>query len=1139
MLELVEGPTLADLIAARSRTAAEGEGRGEGGLPLDDALAIATQIAAALEAAHEAGIIHRDLKPANIKVRADGTVKVLDFGLAKRLPDPGTAGSQATTLGALTDVGRIVGTPAYMSPEQILGQEADARSDIFSFGVVLYELLAGVHPFLKGTTSDTMAAVLRDPPTPPSGGADLATHAIFDKLLAKEPGDRHQTATEVRVEVQRLRDTTTGEIAVGVEGDLPSVGDGRRTAFVGRETERAELDRRVDETIRGRGGMVLIGGEPGVGKTRLVEQVLATAQRRRCLALTGRCYETEGTPPFMPFIETLEHYTRRVQPGALRTALGEAAPELARLMPDLRRLIPDMPAPLGLPPEQQRYYLFKQYAEFLDRACRVTPLVVLLDDLQWADDATVQLLQHLAPQLGQMPMLVLGTYRDVELDAQRPFAKTLETLTRKRLAQKLQLVPLPEAGVRALLAELGGPSPPDSLVEGIYRATEGNPFFVEEVFHYLKEESALFDAEGRWQRDVDLDELDVPDGVRAVILRHLARVSEQSQRVLTLGAIVGRGFSLELLEAIGDVTGDALLTALEEAEEHVLIVPVSTRDARWEFSHGLIRQTLAEGLSVPRRQRLHLRVAEAIERTAGDAIDTQASDLAHHFYQAGGLADSAKTVRYLTMAGEHGLLKTGALEAALRSFERALSLLSVEDRAGRATLLWQRGSALRSVGRWEEQLDDFKTALSIYDDLGDDEAVSKLCSELAGALTWLARGREAVGFTRRALQVTGPAASAHRCRALSDCGVALGNAAECSADLMAGDEMVSQSVAMAEALGDPRALNSALHVSAYHHAAAMRRPQQAEAALSAAGLARAAADVWGLGDALALFQMASVHLGRLDEAARFQEEAERLTQLVGNHGGEHHALIARGQRDWLMAADLDQFEASVQRILEVCPANMPYRSNYETWLALASISRGRWEEARDCAEGTANQEPPGAWVGHNWSALFLCECLLGHKKTAVALLEHRRSHLPSAGQPNTVGAWTMLFGAIEGLAVLGEQEATAELYPLALEAIETGTVVSFDARRLLQTVAGIAAAAGRQWEEAETHYQTALRQAHEIPFRSEQPEVRRWYAKMLIDRNAPGDGDKARSMLREAVEMYQQIGMPRHLALARGMLERI
>ena len=654
VLELVEGPTLAELIAPRTLSPSGGEGRGEGGLPLDDALAIATQIADALEAAHEAGIIHRDLKPANIKVRADGTVKVLDFGLAKRLPDSGTAESQATTLDALTEAGRIVGTPAYMSPEQILGQEADARSDIFSFGVVLYELLAGVHPFLKGTTSDTMAAVLRDPPTPPIGRAGLGTHAIFDKLLAKEPGDRYQTVAEVRTELHQLREATTGGIAADVEGVSRPATGGRRTPYVGRETERAELERRVEQTVRGRGGMVLIGGEPGVGKTRLVEQVLDTARRRRCLALTGRCYEMAGTPPLIPFIETLEHYARVVPIDALGTALGDAAPEVARLAPDLRRLFPDMPAPLVLPPEQQGRFLFKSYGEFLERASRARPLVVLFDDLQWADEATLQLLQHLAPLLTQMPMLVLGTYRDVELDAQRPFAATLEILTRKRLADQLPLAALAQPGVEAMLSALGGAAPPAALVTRIYRETEGNPFFVEEVFRYLQQEVTLVDGDGHWQTGLDLAELDVPDGVRAVVGRRLSQVSPESQRVLTLGAIVGRSFSLELLEAIADVTGDALLSALEEAEEHVLIVPVSKREARWEFSHGLIRQTLAAGLSVPRRQRLHLRVAQAIEHAAGDASDVHASELAHHYYEAGTLADPAVTVRYLIVAGNTG-----------------------------------------------------------------------------------------------------------------------------------------------------------------------------------------------------------------------------------------------------------------------------------------------------------------------------------------------------------------------------------------------------------------------------------------------------------------------------------------------------
>ena len=244
------------------------------------------------------------------------------------------------------------------------------------------------------------------------------------------------------------------------------------------------------------------------------------------------------------------------------------------MVPDLRRLIPDIPPALELPPEQQRHYLFKNVAEFLERMSRASSTVLLLDDLQWADNATLLLLQHLAPLLGELPVLALGTYRDVELDVSRPFAATLETLNRKRLAQRLDLGRLPQEGVAGMLAALGGASPPEALVVGIYRETEGNPFFVEEVYQHLEDEGALHREDGTWRPSLDLEELDVPEGVRLVIGRRLERVSPDSQKVLTFGAVVGRGFSLTLLEAIGDMTGDALLTALEEAETNHLIMRV-------------------------------------------------------------------------------------------------------------------------------------------------------------------------------------------------------------------------------------------------------------------------------------------------------------------------------------------------------------------------------------------------------------------------------------------------------------------------------------------------------------------------------------------------------------------------------------
>ena len=865
----------------------------KGPLAPAEAIQMAAEVAEALSEAHSRRILHRDLKPANLMLSEQGHVKVMDFGLAKRLQGSGDSNSGDITPGSLTQTGALLGTPAYMAPEQIRGEPADTRSDIFSFGVVLFELLTGEHPFKRCTVSETVAAILRDPPSGGAASRDQFDYAIFDKLLAKTPADRYQSFDEVSVEVRRLRDassTWTEPVSAVADDGEPTVG-GRRTPFVGRDAEQAELGRWLDRAARGRGGLVLVGGEPGVGKTRLVEQVLETARHQRCLTLTGRCYEMEGTAPFIPFVEIIEQYTRMAPSEVLRETLGEAASEVARLVPDLRRVFPDIPPPLELPLEQQRHYLFTNVAEFLERMSRVSSTVLLLDDLQWADTATLLLLRHLAPLLGQLPVLALGTYRDVELDVNRPFAQTLETLNRKRLAQRLHLQRLPESDVASMLAALGGPSPPETLVVGIYRETEGNPFFVEEVFQHLHEEGSLLEEDGHWRSNLDLEDLDVHEGVRLVIGRRLERVSADSRKVLTFGAVVGRGFSLELLEAIGDVTGDALLTALEEAEANSLIMPMPGRAPRWEFSHALIRQTLAAGLSLPRRQRLHLRVADAIERTAGASVDERASDLAHHLYQAGEAGDPRKTVHYLRMAGERGVA-TGAFEEALRSFELALSLLPVEDRAGHAELLRQRGLARRSVGRWEEAIEDWNQTLAIYEELGDRAAMAAVSWELTYLLMWSARGTEAVGVARRVLEVMGPEASADRCRLLASCGHALGLSAERADEVIAGDEMLSQSLAMAEALGDRRAHREALLSSAYKHFTCMRSPENAEAALRAAELLRAAGDLWNTADMLTTFQLAAAFLGRLDGVARFEEEAETLARRLGHSGAEFQAVWA-------------------------------------------------------------------------------------------------------------------------------------------------------------------------------------------------------------------------------------------------------
>jgi tetratricopeptide (TPR) repeat protein len=905
---------------------------------------------------------------------------------------------------------------------------------------------------------------------------------------------------------------------------------------VGREGERADLRRLLDQTVRGRGALVMIGGEPGVGKTRLAEELLLEARQRGVLAWTGHCYEMEGAPPYIPFVEILETAARVIPAAALRDALGDAAPEVARLMPELRRLFPDIPPPLELPPEQERHYLFNCVLEFLQRAAQRQPLLMTWEDLHWGDDSTLLLLQHITQRLHEMPILLVGTYRDVELDVARPLAAALRELTRQRLAHHLALKRLPEAGVAAMLEALSGQEPPAPLVQAVYGETEGNPFFVEEVFQHLAEEGKLFDEQGRWRSDLRIVELEVPRSVRLVIGQRLERVCEDCQRVLTTAAVVGRGFSFELLDALGDVGTDALLDAVDEAERaHLITSTADGPEARFTFAHELIRQTLVSGLSLPRRQRRHLRVAEAMERLYAHALEEHATDLAHHFYQAGAAADPEKTVRYLALAGDQAM-EAAAFEDALRHYESAFSLLTVDDQRGRADLLFKRGMALRSLGRWEEALADWRGALAACEELGDAETVGRMCHLMSRQLNWAARWAESLETARRGLAALGERVSADRCCLLAQAGLIFSLAGSYTD----GDPMIAEALARAQELNDRHLLGEVTYYRTFHYTAYGEGAKVVDSGRRAVELLSSARDLWLLADVLSLTHYSLVFLGQFDEAAEMGRQAEALATRVGNLGTLLVAQRGQAYRELMITADISGFEEFATRDLEICRTHdMPWVSFSHTMLGLAHFWRGRWEEALNSFREAVRLEPPGFAAGADWAALFLCKAYAGDKDGALTMLDGKRDNLPRSGRANTAGAWAMLLGVVEGLAVLGEREEAAKLYPLVLESIDTGALVCWSNPGLLQAAAGIAAAAGRQWKKAEEHYQTALRQAHELPHKIAQPEVRRWYARMLIDRDAPGDREKARELLTEAVAMYRRIGMPKHVEMAEALLSQL
>ena len=449
------------------------------------------------------------------------------------------------------------------------------------------------------------------------------------------------------------------------------------TKFIGRDAERNTLRRCLDRVQLGSGTVVMISGDPGIGKTRTAGEIAAEASERGFFILSGCCYDRDDSVPFNPFVEILESALAQTpQREDFRHMLGDSAGELALLMPQLRRIFSDLPPTLEVSPEQSRRLLLNSFTEFLTRAATNGPLLLLIDDLHWGDEGTFSLLNHIARVVAKTPVMVLATYRDNELNQSGGLAATLDTCTRLHVLERIRLTNLSADAAAEMISSLSGLTPPKAVVDLIYSGSEGNPFFVEELFQHLKERGKLLDSEGQFRRDLKLDHSDVPDSLRLIIGRRLGRLGVDTRKFLDTAAVIGRSFTFGLLEASTGAKSEDLLDEVEEAEESGLISSrVEYPEARFEFSHELIRQAVLADLSAPRCQRINLQIADAIERLSAAGLEDKVDDLAHHLWQAGSAADLEKTIKYLLMAASQARAKS-AYEAGISYFQNALELLN-------------------------------------------------------------------------------------------------------------------------------------------------------------------------------------------------------------------------------------------------------------------------------------------------------------------------------------------------------------------------------------------------------------------------------------------------------------------------------
>ncbi len=519
----------------------------------------------------------------------------------------------------------------------------------------------------------------------------------------------------------RLHQVTPGEVKEVPR--LLSSADG----FVNREQERLDLRMIMDRAAGGTGSVVFITGAPGVGASRLATEVAAESVARGWLVLSGRCLEN-NTEPYAPFREVLAAGVAASTARSLQEAAGHHGQLLAALAPSLRHKVRGMAAGHEIAADKVREQLFKSVHGLLTGVQGNKPLLIVLDDLQWADEATVLLLRDLAERVNSSRMVVVGTYWDTELDSGRPFSTLLSRLLRRRRAQRISLGRLTDHDVERIVAGMSEtPLTPVQLL-GIQAATEGNPLFVEHSLLYLDESESMLGGAQRGQASYTEEDLELAQSVRGLIGRRIRRLSEPAQRMLVAAAVIGRDFDIPLLEAFGELSGHELRDALDEATRGHFLVSAGTQTYR--FAHDLVRQRVIAALPLPRLQAYHLAVADTLERVYGKASQDHAREIGYHLYQAGMAADPVRTATFLGQAA-HNALTIGAFEEVLRLVDSTVQVLPPDRTRERAEALSSRAQALWGLGKIEDAKAAWKGAIHRYEELGEAKAATALHHRIA------------------------------------------------------------------------------------------------------------------------------------------------------------------------------------------------------------------------------------------------------------------------------------------------------------------------------------------------------------------------------------------------------------------------
>jgi DNA-binding SARP family transcriptional activator len=970
------------------------------------------------------------------------------------------------------------------------------------------------------------------------GGATVVSQATAEIVHDRLPREaelvdlgRHQLRGLSRPEnVFELRPVAAqaarGSGAVAVEPvALEAAVETPDGAFVGRERELAELVGGLADAFAGRGRLFLLVGEPGIGKSRLAEELIARARARRARVLVGRCWEAGGAPAYWPWVQSLRTYLRDTDAEDLRSQLGRGAADVAQLLPELRDVLADLPPAPALESEGARFRLFDSVSAFLQRAAAGRPLVLVLDDLHAADEPSLLLLRFVARQLGESRLLIVGAYRDVGPTLADPLTTTVSELAREPVTRTLSLAGVGEADVARLVERVAPCASAAELAAAVHAETEGNPLFVAEVLRLLVAEGALdtsLTPEGA--------RLPLPDGVRATIRRRLDPVQPAVMRALCAAAVIGPEFRLPTLARVAGEDRTALLGHLDEASQAGLVEELPGGLGRYQFAHALIRETLYDGLAMQERVALHASVGEALVELYADRPDAPLSELAHHFLQAAPAGDPARAADYAARAGEQAL-EALAFEQAIDSFGDALRALDMEpgDPQRRGSILLAMGTAEMRAGRLEASRRTLRKAADLGRSLDDTELLARAALRSApwGLATAMIDEEGLIPLLEEALERLPPTASALRARVLARLAATLYWSAPPDRRVALAEE----AIALARQVDDAATL--ALVLSDAH--LATWDPDSPERALPWASEIYALAEQvgnmelaltahsWRISLLLELGELADVDL----EIEAFARTAERLHQPRGQIGSHLHGC-ARA----LIDGRFDEAERLLEKAADFAGLLRQDQFLGMRVAALAFVMRyaqGRLPELEPAVRQFADAQPA--------MPVWRCGLLCVHLQTgneAELRREYDRLAADSFGTLPRDNLWLPAAAFLaEACAHLGDRQGARTLESL-LAPYAGRNVVTPDVAYVgpVDRYLALVAATAGDHEQAATWFASALHLARKMG-------ARPMCAQLALDEaKALREHDPARSaaLAADAAEQAEALGLERVAAEARGLL---